>query len=76
MPAILVVDDDSETCRNMAGLFGDPGYATEAAEGGNLALEKARRQQYDVGLLDLRMPDMDSLTLCRRLRICGRTGWR
>lgn len=68
MPTILVVDDDADTCRNMADLLGDLGYAVETAEGGDTALEKARQQRYDLGLLDLRMPGMDGLTLCRHLK--------
>ena len=35
MPTILVVDDDADTCRNMADLFGDLGYAIETADGGH-----------------------------------------
>lgn len=68
MPTILVVDDDADTCRNMADLFGERGYRVDAAEGGKIALEQAQQQSYDVGLLDLRMPGMDGLTLCRRLK--------
>ena len=68
MPTILVVDDDADTCRNMADLFGDLGYAIETADGGHTALDKARQQPYDLGLLDLRMPGMDGLTLCRHLK--------
>jgi two-component system response regulator AtoC len=68
MAAILVVDDDADTCRNMADLLGDRGYQVDAAENGDIALEKARHQRYDMGLLDLRMPGMDGLTLCRRLK--------
>jgi CheY-like chemotaxis protein len=68
MPAILVVDDDTDTCRNMADLFGDCGYHVDAAESGDIALKRAQHQQYDMGLLDLRMPGMDGLTLCRRLK--------
>ncbi len=68
MHTILVVDDDVDTCRNMVDLFGDLGFAVDAAEGGVTALEKARQQPYDLGLLDLRMPDMDGLTLCRHLK--------
>jgi CheY-like chemotaxis protein len=68
MPSILVVDDDADTCRNMADLFGDLGYVVDAAGGGQVALEKAVQQPYDLGLLDLRMPGMDSLTLCRHLK--------
>jgi CheY-like chemotaxis protein len=73
MPSILVVDDDADTCRNMADLFGNLGYVVDAAGGGETALEKARQQPYDLGLLDLRMPGMDGLTLCRHLkRLCPR----
>jgi CheY-like chemotaxis protein len=59
MATILVVDDDADTCRNMADILGDLGYATDTALAGDVALEKARQQPYDVALLDLRMPGMD-----------------
>ena len=68
MPMILVVDDDADTCRNMADLFGDQGYAIQTAENGDAALVKARHQPYDLALLDQRMPGMDGLTLCRHLK--------
>jgi CheY-like chemotaxis protein len=68
MRTIIVVDDDIDTCRNMADLFGDLGYSVDAAECWEAALEKVRRQAYDLGLLDLRMPGMDGLTLCRHLK--------
>ena len=68
MPTILVVDDDADTCYNVADLFGDLGYAIETANGGHSALDKAREHAYDLGLLDLRMPGMDGLTLCRHLK--------
>jgi two-component system response regulator AtoC len=68
MPTILMVDDDRDTRANMADLFGDLGYAIDTADGGEIALEKARKQRYDLGLLDLRMPGMDGLTLCRHLK--------
>jgi two-component system response regulator AlgR len=67
MPSILVVDGDADTCRNMADLFGDLGYVVDAAHGGDMALEKAGQQPYDLGLLGLRMPGMDALTFCRHL---------
>ena len=68
MPTILLVDDDADTCRNMADLFGDRGYATQTAENGDTALVKARQQPYDLALLDQRMPGMDGVTLCRHLK--------
>jgi CheY-like chemotaxis protein len=68
MPTILVVDDDADTRQNMADLFCDRGYRVDAADCGNIALEQARLQSYDLGLLDLRMPGMDGLTLCSCLK--------
>lgn len=68
MLTILVVDDDVDTCRNMTDLFTEFGYQVDAFENGRIALEQARQQAYAMGLLDLRMPDMDGLTLCRRLK--------
>jgi two-component system, response regulator RegA len=67
MPSVLVVDDDADTRRNMADIFGDLGYAVDAAESAEVALDMAGRQSFDLGLLDLRMPGMDGLTLCRHL---------
>jgi CheY-like chemotaxis protein len=68
MQSILVVDDDADICRNMTDIFGDLGYDVDSAEAGDTALEKARARTYDLGLLDLRMPGMDGLTLSRHLR--------
>ncbi len=68
MRTILVVDDDADTRDNMTDLFGDLGYTVDAAEGGETALAKAGQRGYDLGLLDLRMPGMDGLTLCRHLK--------
>jgi CheY-like chemotaxis protein len=68
MSSILVVDDDCDTCRNMADLFGDLGYEIDTAEGAEAALQKAHQNSYDLGLFDLRMPGMDGLTLSRHLK--------
>ncbi len=43
MPMILVVDDDADTCQNMADLFRDKGYWIETAASGDAALQKARQ---------------------------------
>lgn len=51
MPTIFVVNGDVDTCRNIAELLGERGYAIETAGGGDTVLEKARQQRY-LGLLD------------------------
>jgi CheY-like chemotaxis protein len=68
MHKILVVDDDADTRCNIADLFEDCGYSVDSAEDGESALKQAQRHVYDVGLLDLRMPGMDGVALCRRLK--------
>ena len=65
--AILVVDDDLDTCRNLTDIFSDEGYRVHSALDGPQALHLANERQFDVVLMDWRMPGMDGLTLCRKL---------
>jgi DNA-binding response OmpR family regulator len=65
--AILVVDDDPDMCHNMSDILSDRGYRVDTAREGRTALRLAERQAYDIALLDLRMPGMDGLALCREL---------
>jgi two-component system, NtrC family, response regulator HydG len=66
--SILVVDDDADTCRNLADILTDLGYQVDTAHDGPGALELVRRKAYDVALLDFKMPGMDGLTLYREIR--------
>ena len=66
--SILVVDDEVDTCRNLSDILTDLGYHVDVAHDGPSALELARRNAYDVALLDLRMPGMDGLELFHRIR--------
>jgi CheY-like chemotaxis protein len=67
-PTILVVDDDPDTCRNLADILSDLGYRVDTAPDGPTALELVRKHPYDVALLDFRMPGMDGLELYREIR--------
>lgn len=66
--SILVVDDDVDTCRNLADILADLGYHVDCAHDGPGAIDLVRRNAYDVALLDLKMPGMDGLTLYRRIK--------
>ena len=66
--SILVVDDDVDTCRNLADILTDLGHHVDVAHDGPSALELVKRRPYDLALLDLKMPGMDGLTLYRELR--------
>lgn len=67
-PSILVVDDDVDTCHNLADILVDLGYQVEVANDGVTALERLRARPFRIALLDYRMPGMDGLTLCRAIR--------
>ncbi len=67
-PYILVVDDDVDTCRNLSDILTDLGYQVDVAHDGPQALELVRRNPYDIALLDLKMPNMDGVTLYREIK--------
>jgi DNA-binding response OmpR family regulator len=67
-PSILVVDDDVDTCRNLADILTDLGYDVTVAHDGYAALELVRQRPFDVALLDFKMPGMDGLELLHEVR--------
>jgi DNA-binding response OmpR family regulator len=62
------MDDEVDTCLNLADIFTDLGYRVDTAQDGATGLELVRRQRYDVALVDLMMPGMDGATLCAEMR--------
>jgi CheY-like chemotaxis protein len=66
--SLLIVDDEPDICANLSDIFSDLGYHVDTASDGLAALEQLKSRQYDVALIDLRMPGMNGLELCRRIR--------
>ena len=66
-PRVLVVDDDADTCRNLADILDDAGYRADTVHDGPAALALIRERPYRVTVLDYRMPGMDGLTVCREI---------
>ena len=67
-PSILVVDDETDHCLNLADILGEFDYVVDVANDGPKALELLEENSYDAALLDLSMPGMDGLALFRRIR--------
>jgi DNA-binding NtrC family response regulator len=65
---ILIVDDEDIVRQSLAGWFGEEGYITDVAQSGKEGLEKLTSAQWDIFLLDIRMPGMDGLELQRRIK--------
>jgi DNA-binding response OmpR family regulator len=67
-PRALVVDDEEPLARLVADYLTRDGFAADVALDGERALELARTQQPDVVILDLMLPGIDGVEVCRRLR--------
>jgi signal transduction histidine kinase len=65
---VLVVEDEPEALRLMAGLLARQGYAVLTAENGVAALEQVRAHRPSIVVADWMMPGMDGLALCRLVR--------
>ncbi len=65
---IMIVDDDIDTLRLVGLMLERQGYHITAASTGQQALNLARLEKPDLILLDLMMPDIDGITVARRLR--------
>lgn len=65
---ILIVEDDAHIANMVRRGLIFEGYRAEVAETGVKALEKAREQTPDLVILDLMLPELDGMEVCRRLR--------
>ncbi|PEK49114.1 DNA-binding response regulator [Bacillus toyonensis] len=65
---VLVVDDESDM-RQLVGMYLDNfGYEWGEAENGKEALKKLESDHYDFVVLDIMMPEMDGLSVCKEIR--------
>ena len=65
---ILLVDDEPSILATMAPLLRSRGYEVATAASGRGALDEAAREEPHLVILDLGLPDLDGVEVCRRLR--------
>jgi DNA-binding response OmpR family regulator len=68
MAHILVVDDEESILNSVCQILEDAGHTTCRATCGQAALDVIERQTPDLVVLDVIMPEMDGVEVCRRLR--------
>ena len=68
---ILVVEDDPRLAATLERVLVAEGHDVEAAGDGNEALRRARERPFDLVVLDIMLPGLDGISVCRRLRSTG-----
>jgi len=68
MTKILIVEDESSFSEAISFLLGKEGFETDVAENGRVALELFKASQYDLVLLDLMIPEVSGIEVCRAIR--------
>ena len=65
---ILVVDDDANICELLRLYLKKEGYETVICSNGEKALEEFAAEQPDLAILDIMLPKVDGMTVCREIR--------
>ncbi|WP_026486477.1 response regulator transcription factor [Caldanaerobius polysaccharolyticus] len=68
MDKVLIIDDDELLVKGLRLSLMQNGFAVDVAYDGRSGLEMARRNQHDVVILDLMLPEIDGLSVCRKIR--------
>ncbi len=74
IPQLLVVEDDDGIAQPLVRTLDREGYAVERVATGSAGLERVGRGGVDLVVLDLGLPDLDGLDVCRQLRADGYEG--
>jgi len=65
---ILLVDDEVVFTTNMSKLLKSRGYRVEAVNSGDAAIRELQNQDFDVVVLDLKMPGMDGISTLKKIK--------
>jgi DNA-binding response OmpR family regulator len=70
---ILLIEDDRRLAEMVSSYLGEAGFATAIARNGASGIALHDREPFDLLILDLMLPDMDGLDVCRRIRAKSQT---
>jgi DNA-binding response OmpR family regulator len=69
---LLVVEDEDSLRTLLTSELESRGFEVQEADGGNIALEALDKNQFDLVLLDIRLPDIDGMEVLKSIRKNGR----
>ena len=70
---ILLVEDDARLAEMVKNYLGESGFSVTIAPTGRAGLSLHDREEFDALILDLMLPDMDGLEVCRKIRAGAQT---
>ncbi len=73
MSRILLIEDDLRLAGLVANYLGEAGFSVTAAHSGHAGIALHARETFDAVVLDLMLPDIDGLDVCRRIRAVATT---
>jgi DNA-binding response OmpR family regulator len=73
MARILLIEDDKRLAEMVSNYLDEAGFSVTAAHTGSAGLALQGREGFDALVLDLMLPDMDGLDVCRKVRSEGST---
>lgn len=65
---ILIVDDDKDIVNLVTDILTDEGFVVEKASDGLTALRRIKNNIYNLIILDIMLPDVDGLQICKKIR--------
>ena len=68
---VLLVDDETVFTNNMSKLLTSRGYRVTAVNSGDSAIQLLEKEDFDVVVLDLKMPGMDGITTLKEIKKLG-----
>lgn len=71
MAKILIIEDNQDIRYNLVDFLEAKGHQTDNTDDGLKALALLTMQQFDIIVLDIMLPGMDGISLCRELRARG-----
>jgi len=65
---ILIIDDDENIRKVLVTILEDEGYSVESVDTARKAIEKTKRNFYNLALIDVRLPDMEGIELLTKMK--------